>query len=284
MRLARVGAPGHEVPVVAGDAGELFDLRPVADDIGPAFFAADGMSRARNAFEEGQLPRLDPGQDLRFGSPISRPHKVLCIGLNYTDHAEESGMPVPAEPVLFAKMTNTVVGPDDTVLVPRGSTRTDYEVELGVVIGSPARYLGSEQEALDAVAGYAVSHDVSERTFQIERGGQWVKGKSCETFNPLGPWLVPEGDVEDRQNLGLRLWVNGEERQNGTTRDMVFGVAHLVWYLSQFLVLEPGDVINTGTPAGVAHGNDEIPYLSAGDIVELEIDGLGRQRQVLEQA
>ena len=284
MKLARVGAVGAEVPAIVGDRGEFFDLRPVADDIGPEFFATDGLSRARSAFEAGELPRLDAGPDVRYGSPIGRPHKVLCIGLNYTDHAEESGMSVPAEPVLFAKMTNTVIGPDDTVLVPRGSTKTDYEVELGVVIGSQARYLESEEEALAAVAGYAVSHDVSERTFQIERGGQWVKGKSCETFNPLGPWLVTADEIEDPQDLGLRLWVNGEVRQDGTTTDMVFGVAHLVWYLSQFLVLEPGDLINTGTPAGVAFGNDDIPYLRAGDVVELEVDGLGRQRQVLEQA
>ena len=283
MRLGRVGAAGEEVPVVVTDEG-LLDLRPVTDDITPEFLEADGIARIRQALEDGTLETVDAPADVRWGSPIRRPYKVLCIGLNYTDHAAESNMDLPSEPVLFTKASNTVVGPNDTVLIPRASTKTDYEVELAVVIGKTARYLESTDDPLDYVAGYAISNDVSEREFQLERGGQWVKGKSCETFNPFGPWLVTSDEVPDPHALGLRLWVNGELRQDGTSADMVFGVAHLVWYLSQFMVLEPGDVINTGTPAGVAFGSDATPYLKPGDIVELEIDGLGRQRQTFEQA
>ena len=227
---------------------------------------------------------IDPS-GLRVGAPIARPPKIVCIGLNYRDHAEETGAPLPSEPVVFLKASNTVVGPADEVLIPRGSTRTDWEVELGVVIGAPARYLDSDDEALACVAGYVLSNDVSEREFQLDRGGQWDKGKSCETFNPLGPWLVPAGEVADPQALGLRLWVNGTLRQDGNTANQIFGVATVIRYLSQFLVLEPGDVVNTGTPAGVALGRPEPkPYLRAGDVVELEIDGLGRQRQTLTQA
>jgi 2-keto-4-pentenoate hydratase/2-oxohepta-3-ene-1,7-dioic acid hydratase in catechol pathway len=192
---------------------------------------------------------------------------------------------IPAEPIVFMKAPDTVVGPADTVLVPRGSEKTDWEVELAVVIGRELRYAASHEEALAAVAGYAIAHDVSEREYQIERGGQWDKGKNCETFNPLGPWLVTADEVPDPQGLGLRLWVNGALRQDGSTKNMIFGVAHIVWYLSQVMVLHPGDVINTGTPAGVALGmGDAAAYLRAGDVVELEADGLGRQRQVLEQA
>lgn len=284
MKLARVGPQGREQPVVVGDDGSLLDLRGITPDITPAFLGDGGIERVRAALDAGDLPVLDLPTDIRYGAPLTRPPKVLCIGLNYTDHAAESGMALPTEPVLFAKMPYTVIGPNDTVLIPRTSEKTDYEVELAIVIGQTARYLASQEEALDVVAGYAISNDVSERTFQLERGGQWVKGKSCETFNPLGPWLVTPDEVGDPQTLGLRLWVNGDLRQDGTTKDMAFDVSHLVWYVSQFMVLEPGDVINTGTPAGVAFGNDDIPYLTAGDVVELEIDGLGRQRQVLEQA
>jgi 2-keto-4-pentenoate hydratase/2-oxohepta-3-ene-1,7-dioic acid hydratase in catechol pathway len=214
----------------------------------------------------------------RLGPPIM-PGKIVCIGLNYRDHAAETGADIPAEPIIFLKAADTVVGPDDDVLIPRGSTKTDWEVELGVVIGRPARYLASPDEAGPCIAGYVLSNDVSEREFQLERGGQWDKGKNCETFNPLGPWILTADEVPDPQALDLRLWVNGEPRQDGTTEQMIFGVHHLVWYVSQFLVLHPGDVINTGTPAGVALGRPDKPYLRAGDIVELEIDGLGRQRQ-----
>jgi 2-keto-4-pentenoate hydratase/2-oxohepta-3-ene-1,7-dioic acid hydratase in catechol pathway len=278
MRLARIGPAGAERPAV--QAGQRwYDLSGLTHDLDGAFLAA-GFPGVRDALDAGSLPELPAG---RFGPPV-RPGKVVCIGLNYRDHAAETGAPVPAEPILFLKAGDTVIGPQDEVLVPRGSTRTDYEVELAVVIGREARYLDSEDEAAACIAGYAISHDVSEREFQLERGGQWDKGKNCETFNPLGPWLVTPDEVGDPQKLGLRLWVNDEPRQDGSTADMVFGAAYLVAYLSRFMVLRPGDVINTGTPAGVALGRPDAPYLRAGDVVRLEIDGLGAQRQVLGQA
>ncbi|GAA2073010.1 fumarylacetoacetate hydrolase family protein [Actinomadura alba] len=283
MRLVRTGPPGRERPAVLGEDGQGHDLSALTTDIDGAFLSGDGIERARRALEAGELPPVDLGGE-RFGAPVARPGKVVCIGLNYSDHAAETGATPPAEPVVFMKASNTVVGPDDTVLVPRGSTKTDYEVELAVVIGRTARYLGSPEEAAGVIAGYAIADDVSEREFQLERGGQWDKGKSCETFNPLGPWLVTPDEAGDPQELGLRLWVNGELRQNGHTKNMIFGVHHVVWYLSQFMVLEPGDVIDTGTPAGVALGADHIPYLTAGDVVEVEIDRLGRQRHVIGQA
>ncbi|MEQ4304708.1 fumarylacetoacetate hydrolase family protein [Plantactinospora sp. B6F1] len=281
MRLLRVGAPGQETPALLDGAGRLRDLGAVVGDLDGPFLAGGGMERLAGLDVEG-LPVLPDG--LRVGPPL-RPGKIICIGLNYRDHAAETGAPLPAEPVIFMKAPDTVVGPHDQVLVPRGSTKTDWEVELAVVIGRTARYLASPEEALGCVAGYAVSHDISEREFQLERGGQWDKGKNCETFNPLGPWLVTADEVPDPQNLGLRLWVNGRLRQDGNTADMVFPVAEIVHYLSHFLVLRPGDIVNTGTPAGVALGQPEPkPYLRPGDVVELEIDGLGRQRQTLGQA
>jgi 2-keto-4-pentenoate hydratase/2-oxohepta-3-ene-1,7-dioic acid hydratase in catechol pathway len=255
----------------------------VATEIDGRFLATGGVGRAAAALAAGTLPALD-ADGLRVGPPL-RPGKIICIGLNYRDHAAETGAVLPTEPVVFMKSPDTVVGPDDEVLIPRGSDKTDWEVELAVVIGSTARYLDSPEAALACVAGYAIAHDVSEREFQLERSGQWDKGKNCETFNPLGPWLVTADEVTDPQALGLRVWVNGEPRQNGNTKDMIFPVAEVVQYLSQFMVLYPGDVINTGTPAGVALGQPEPkPYLRAGDVVELEIDGLGRQRQLLGQA
>ncbi|WP_345762492.1 fumarylacetoacetate hydrolase family protein [Diaminobutyricibacter sp. McL0608] len=278
--LARLGAPGEEIPVVR-HAGRTLDARSIASDFDPAFFASNGLARVADAL--GSLPGFDAGT-LRVGAPIGRPGKIVCIGLNYSDHAEETGQTPPVEPVVFMKDPSTLVGPFDDVLIPRGSVKTDWEVELAVVIGSTARYLDSPEEALAHVAGYAVSNDVSEREYQLERGGQWDKGKSCETFNPFGPDLVPASQVADPQQLGLRLWVNGEARQDGTTANMLFSVAHVIWYLSQFMVLHPGDVINTGTPAGVALGIPGNPYLRAGDVVELEIDGLGRARQGMVQA
>ncbi|MGR0319745.1 fumarylacetoacetate hydrolase family protein [Agromyces sp. ZXT2-3] len=278
--LARLGAPGREVPVVrVGD--RVLDARGVTADYDAAFFGGDGLDRIAAALDT--LPDFD-GDASRVGAPIARPGKIVCIGLNYRDHAEETGAALPAEPVIFMKDPSTIVGPNDDVLIPRNSTKTDWEVELGVVIGRTARYLASPDEALAHVAGYAVSHDVSEREFQLERGGQWDKGKSCETFNPFGPDLVPAGRVADPQQLGLRLWVNGELRQDGSTGNMLFSVAHVIWYLSQFMVLHPGDVINTGTPAGVALGLPGGPYLREGDTVELEIDGLGRASQRMVQA
>jgi 2-keto-4-pentenoate hydratase/2-oxohepta-3-ene-1,7-dioic acid hydratase in catechol pathway len=284
MRLLRVGPPGRERPAALLEDGSLVDLSAVTGELDGAFLAGGGLERARAALDGGDLPALDAAGQ-RVGPPVARPGKVVCIGLNYRDHARETGAALPAEPVLFLKDPGTVVGPEDQVLVPRGSSRTDYEVELAVVIGRRARYLADPADAAGHVAGYAVANDVSEREFQLERnGGQWDKGKSCETFNPLGPWLVTADEVADPQRLGLRTWVNGELRQDGSTGDMVFGVHHLVWYLSQFMVLEPGDVIDTGTPAGVALGRPDHPYLRPGDLVELEVDGLGRQRQRLAQA
>ncbi|MCL8025489.1 fumarylacetoacetate hydrolase family protein [Nocardioides bruguierae] len=288
MKLARLGTRGAEIPTVLVDGTHL-DLRPVlaelgVADTGPAFLAAGGVERVAAALAAGTLTPLEGAEDLRVGAPLARPGKVVCIGLNYADHAAEGGMAIPAEPVVFMKDPSTVVGPFDEVLVPRGSTKTDWEVELGVVIGATARYLDSPADARACVAGYVLSHDVSEREFQLERGGQWDKGKSCETFNPLGPWLVTAEEVVDPQDLRLSLSVNGAKRQDGTTADMIFSVDHVLWYLSQFMVLEPGDVINTGTPAGVALGIEGNPYLRAGDVVELEITGLGQARQTFGQA
>ncbi|NJP90304.1 fumarylacetoacetate hydrolase family protein [Nonomuraea sp. FMUSA5-5] len=281
MKLLRVGPAGQERPVVMDDAGNLRDIGE--PEIDGAFLASGGVARVRAALERGDLPVVE-AEGVRVGAPIARPGKIVCIGLNYSDHAAESGAAVPAEPVVFMKAGNTMVGPYDEVLVPRGSVKTDWEVELAVVIGQEARYLGSREEALGVIAGYAISNDVSEREFQLERGGQWDKGKSCETFNPLGPWLVTADEVGDPQALPMRLWVNGELRQDGDTKNMIFDVAEVVRYLSQFMVLEPGDVINTGTPAGVAMGMPGQPYLRAGDVMELEIEGLGRQRQTVGQA
>jgi 2-keto-4-pentenoate hydratase/2-oxohepta-3-ene-1,7-dioic acid hydratase in catechol pathway len=254
------------------------DLARVVEDITGATLTAE-LDRIRTAIDGGELPTL-PAEGLRIGAPLANPGKIICIGLNYHDHAAETGATLPTEPVMFMKAPDTVVGPYDDVLIPRASEKTDWEVELAVVIGRKARYLSAEEDALAYVAGYAVVNDVSEREFQLERLGQWDKGKNCETFNPLGPWLVTADEVPDPQNLGLRLWVNGKPWQNGNTKNMAFGVAEIIRYLSQFVVLYPGDVINTGTPAGVALGQPEPkPYLRAGDVVELEIDGLGRARQ-----
>lgn len=283
MTFGRLGDAGSEIPVVHRD-GRAYDLRPLTADIDGAFLASGGLARATAAVDEGRLEELADAGSLRVGAPIAAPGKIVCIGLNYHDHAAETGAAVPSEPVVFMKDPSTIVGPFDDVLIPRRSVKTDWEVELGVVIGTEARYLDSPDDALAHVAGYVLSHDVSEREFQLERGGQWDKGKSCETFNPLGPDLVPASAVADPQALGLRLWVNGELRQDGSTATQIFPVAHVIWYLSQFMVLRPGDLINTGTPAGVALGIPGEPYLREGDVVELEIDGLGRARQRMVQA
>ncbi|MEV0091787.1 fumarylacetoacetate hydrolase family protein [Streptomyces sp. NPDC050738] len=285
MKLLRVGTAGNERPALLDEDGTLRDLSGIVADVDGELLAdAGALARVREAAAGGALPVLD-ADGLRIGPPLGRIGKIVCIGLNYHDHATETGAAIPAEPILFMKAPDTVVGPDDTVLVPRGSEKTDWEVELAVVIGRTARYVGADEDPLSYVAGYAVAHDVSERAFQIERGGQWDKGKNCETFNPLGPWLVTADEVADPQALGLKLWVNGELKQDGTTGDQIFPVAEVVRYLSQFMTLYPGDVINTGTPAGVALGQpDPKPYLRAGDVVELEIEGLGRQRQELKGA
>ncbi|MEV7373353.1 fumarylacetoacetate hydrolase family protein [Streptomyces sp. NPDC090301] len=286
MRVLRVGEAGAERLAVLDGAGGLLDASGVADDIDHRSLADGVLDRIAGAAAAGALPAMDrPADRVRVGAPVARPGKVVCIGLNYRDHAAETGAELPAEPVVFMKDPWTVSGPYDEVLIPRGSVKTDYEVELAVVIGRTARYLESDEGALACVAGYAVSHDVSERAFQLERGGQWDKGKSCETFNPLGPWLVTPDEIPDPQKLPLRLTVNGVERQHGSTADMVFPVAEIIRYLSRFMVLHPGDVINTGTPAGVALGRPEPrPYLRHGDVVECGIDGLGTMRQTFRQA
>ena len=279
MKYMRVGSFGAERPVAYVD-GRYHDLSGVTPDIDAAFLA---RITAGDVPEVASLPEIDvTGQ--RIGAPVARPGAVLCIGQNYAAHAAESGAQPPTSPILFYKAPNTVVGPDDDIRVPRGSTRTDWEVELGVVIGRTCRYLDSPEQALEHVAGYVVSDDVSEREFQIElSGGQWSKGKSCETFNPLGPWLVTPDEVGDAGKLRLRSWVNGEARQDSSTADMIFDVGYLLWHLSQFTVLEPGDLVNTGTPQGVALSG-RFPYLHAGDVVEMEIEGLGRQRGAVKDA
>jgi 2-keto-4-pentenoate hydratase/2-oxohepta-3-ene-1,7-dioic acid hydratase in catechol pathway len=279
MKLVRIGAPGAERPALLDAEGNPRDVSGTAADFGPGFFAGGGLAALRTlAADPGALSAL-PVLEGRTGAPVARPGKVVCIGLNYTDHAAETGAAVPERPVVFMKDPSTVTGPFDEVRIPRGSVKTDWEVELGVVIGTTCRYLDSPADALKHVAGYAVSHDVSERTFQLDLSPQWDLGKSCETFNPLGPWLVTADEVPDPQRLGLRLAVNGTQRQDGSTRDMIFDVAYLIWYLSQYMVLEPGDLLNTGTPAGVALGLPDHPYLRAGDTVRLEIDGLGQAGQ-----
>ena len=283
MRLMRFGPTGDEYPAVFTADG-VFDLRPVTNDIDGAFLASDGVPRTARALAEGTLPWLAERPerlDERIAAPIARPAAVVCIGQNYAAHAAESGAEPPTQPVIFFKHPNTVIGPDDDVRIPRGSTRTDWEVELAVVIGKTARYLESPDQAREHIAGYVLSNDVSEREFQIEvSGGQWSKGKCAETFNPLGPWLLTADEVPDPQALRLRSSVNGEPRQDSSSADMIFGVYELVRSLSQYLVLDPGDIINTGTPQGVALSG-RFPYLKAGDVMELEIDGLGRQRQRL---
>jgi 2-keto-4-pentenoate hydratase/2-oxohepta-3-ene-1,7-dioic acid hydratase in catechol pathway len=279
MRLMRIGRAGAERPVIL-DGDEALDASSVVTDFDRTWWADGGPERLAAARFEGRLPRTDiDGQ--RIGAPVARPGKVVCIGLNYRDHAAETGAAIPKEPIIFMKGPDTVIGPNDTVLIPRKSMKTDWEVELAVIIGRPARYLDGPAEAWSVIGGYAIANDVSEREFQLERGGQWDKGKSCETFNPLGPWLVTPDEIEDPHALRMGLSVNGETRQDGSTANMIFGVDHVIWYLSQFMVLEPGDVINTGTPAGVALGLPDHPYLRSGDVMELWIDGLGRQRQDL---
>jgi 2-keto-4-pentenoate hydratase/2-oxohepta-3-ene-1,7-dioic acid hydratase in catechol pathway len=282
VELLRLGPIGEERPYVRAADGTVHDLTPITADIDAAFLGSDGIARTRAALDAGELP-VASVDGLRIGAPVARPGAVVCIGMNYAAHAAEGGAEPPKQPIVFFKHPNTVVGPNDDVLVPRGSTKTDWEVELAVVIGKQARYIESDEEALACIAGYTVSNDVSERTFQIEvSGGQWSKGKCCETFNPLGPSLVPASEV-DPTNLALKSWVNGEPRQDSNTRDMIFSVAALIRDLSQYMVLSPGDILNTGTPEGVALSG-RFPYLSPGDTMEMEIEGLGRQKQSLGKA
>lgn len=283
MRLLRIGPAGAERPVAALDDDTFLDLSGLTDDIDGTFLASGGVDRVREAIAAGTLPAFDPA-GRRIGAPVARPSAVICIGMNYAAHAAESGAAPPEHPVVFFKTPNTVVGPNDPVLLPRRSSKVDWEVELAVVIGRRARYLDSPDDAPGVIAGYAIANDVSERAFQLEvSGGQWSKGKCCETFNPMGPWLVTPDEVGDTQALRLRSWVNGEPRQDSSTADMVFGVNHLIWSLSQFMVLEPGDVVNTGTPEGVALSG-RFPYLAAGDVVTMSIDRLGRMEQRVQPA
>jgi 2-keto-4-pentenoate hydratase/2-oxohepta-3-ene-1,7-dioic acid hydratase in catechol pathway len=285
MRLLRIGPAGAEKPAVLDEDGVARDASALVSEYDGSFFAGGGIERlrervARDGFEA--LPMVEPVG--RVGAPIVQPSKIICVGLNYRDHAEESGMAAPDEPILFFKAPNTVVGPNDDLLIPPGSVKTDWEVELGVVIGRTARYLPDEDAAASVIAGYVLSHDVSEREFQLERGGQWVKGKSCETFNPLGPWLVTPDEVGDPQQLDIWLEINGERVQDGSTSDMIFPAVHLVWYISQFMVLEPGDLVNTGTPAGVGMGLSPPRFLRSGERIDLAIAGLGEQHQKAVQA
>ncbi|MGY1775887.1 fumarylacetoacetate hydrolase family protein [Geodermatophilus sp. SYSU D00804] len=276
----RIGAPGAEKPVARIDDATYVDLSDAVRDVDEAFLGSGGLDRIRPVVaERAAAGRVSRFAGERIGAPIARPHQILCIGLNYRDHAAETGQAVPAEPILFTKSPNTLIGPDDDVRIPRGSTKTDWEVELGVVIGRRTSYLDAVEDARDAIAGYCVVNDVSERAFQMERGGQWTKGKSAETFNPAGPWLVTPDEIDDVLDLDMWLDVNGVRRQTGSTRTMVFDPWFVVHHLSQFMVLEPGDLINTGTPPGVGMGLSPQVWLQPGDVVELGITGLGRQRQ-----
>ncbi len=278
MRLQRLGPVGSERPAVQVD-GVAYDLAQLTNDFDGDFFAADGVRRVRDLIDAGTLKPIPRAEQLRVGPPIARPGKVVCVGLNYRDHAAETGQAVPDEPMVFMKDPSTIVGPNDDLVIPRGSRKTDWEVELGVVIGRAAHYLESPEAALEHVAGYVLVNDVSEREFQKERGGSIDKGKNCATFAPLGPWFLSRDEVDDPQALRLTTTVNGEPRQDGTTADMIFGVAHIVWYLSQFMPLHPGELVLTGTPAGVALGMAEPAFLRVGDVVELTVEGLGATRQ-----
>jgi 2-keto-4-pentenoate hydratase/2-oxohepta-3-ene-1,7-dioic acid hydratase in catechol pathway len=281
MKLLRVGPAGAEKPAALLSDEEAIDLSDVVDDFDERFFGEGGLDRIRPLVAEraGERSHLLPLAGQRIGAPIARPHQILCIGLNYSDHAAETGQAVPTEPIVFNKSPNTLIGPNDDVRIPRGSEKTDWEVELGIVIGRRTSYLDSVEEARDAIAGWTLVNDVSERAFQNERGGQWVKGKSAETFNPAGPYLVTPDEIEDVTALDMWLDVNGERRQTGSTSTMIFDPYVVVHYLSQFLVLEPGDLINTGTPPGVGMGMKPPVWLRPGDVMELGIEGLGRQRQ-----
>ena len=275
MKLVRYGAPGSEKPGLIDSGGTLRDLSGAVGDIAGKTLLPESLARLR-AIDPNSLPRVSGTP--RLGACVGGVGKFICIGLNYSDHAAESNMPVPKEPVIFMKATSCIVGPNDNIEIPRGSQKTDWEVELGFVIGKPAKYV-SEAEALSHVAGYCIVNDVSERAFQLEGTGQWVKGKSADTFGPIGPWLVTADEIKDPQNLSMWLEVDGVRRQNGSTKTMVFGVAHLVSYLSRFMSLQPGDLVTTGTPPGVGHGHKPPVYLRAGNEVKLGVEGLGEQRQ-----
>jgi 2,4-diketo-3-deoxy-L-fuconate hydrolase len=281
MKLIRFGNFKKEKPGLLDRHGKRRDCSAHVPDYNADFFAGGGLEKLCRVDPES-LPEVPA--EVRWGAPVARPGKVICIGLNYRDHATESGMEIPKEPIVFFKAPNTVVGPYDEVLIPRGSGQTDWEVELCIVIGSEARYLESRAAAWSCIAGYGISNDVSERHFQLHRGGQWVKGKSCDTFNPFGPWLVTADEINDVNRLAMTLDVNGQLRQTGNTSTMIFPVDEIVRYLSQFMTLEPGDLINTGTPPGVGLGLKPPVYLKCGDVMELTIEGLGKQKQTCKQA
>ncbi|OOY08690.1 fumarylacetoacetate hydrolase family protein [Thioclava sp. F36-7] len=274
MKLLRHGLIGAEKPGLMDDQGVIRDLSGQVADIGGAVLSDDGLA-AIGSLDASELPVVPDGT--RLGAPVAGIGKMICIGLNYADHAAESGSQVPPEPLIFMKATSAIQGPNDPIVLPRGSEQTDWEVELGIVIGKPAKYV-SEEDAMDYVAGFVLANDVSERSYQKDRAGQWTKGKSCDSFGPIGPYLVTRDSVADPQKLAMKLSVNGEVMQNGSTETMVFGVKKLVSYLSQFMTLHPGDVISTGTPPGVAMGMETPRFLRPGDVVELEIEGLGKQR------
>ncbi|MBR55202.1 ureidoglycolate lyase [Candidatus Poribacteria bacterium] len=278
MRLFRFGPRGQEKPGVLVD-GQHKDCSDYFEDWNHSFFNNNGLNELRSLIAEKKDNLPDSPPNARFSSCVSRPHMLMCIGLNYSDHAAESGMEPPEEPVIFQKSTSAVQGPFDDVIIPKNSTHTDWEVELGIVIGQNALYLESPELAKSHIAGYCISHDVSEREFQIQRSGQWTKGKSCPTFNPLGPYLCPAEEIGDVNNLAMELKVNGAVKQSGNTKDMIFNAHFLVYYLSQFMLLEAGDVLSTGTPAGVGSGMKPPQYLQNGDVVELSIDKLGKQKQ-----
>ncbi|MBA3685108.1 MAG: fumarylacetoacetate hydrolase family protein [Planctomycetes bacterium] len=279
MKLIRFGDKGSEKPGIQLDNGARKDVSGLVRDFDGDFFRSGGLAKLAGAVRDGGAGLPNVNAAARTASCVPRPGKIIGIGLNYRDHAIESGLPIPEEPVVFMKATTSLSGPNDQVVIPKGSVKTDWEVELGMVIGADARYLGSVADAKAHIAGYCVINDVSERAFQIERGGQWDKGKSCDTFTPVGPWLVTADEVGDPQALKMRLRVNGEKRQSGSSSTMIFACDHIVWYLSQFMTLEAGDIITTGTPPGVGLGMKPPQYLKAGDIMDLEIEKLGSQRQ-----
>lgn len=282
MKLIRFGIPGQEKPGVILPDGKKIDVSAFGEDFDRAFFASDGLSRLTSWLESGasSAPELD--ETARLAAPVSNPGKLVCIGLNYEDHAKEGGMDLPEEPILFFKATSSLAGPYDDVIIPKNSTKTDWEVELAVIIGKKASYI-SEADAMDHIAGYCIHNDYSEREFQLERGGQWVKGKSCDTFAPLGPYMATRDEIRDVHNLRLWLKVNGETKQDGSTSDLIFKIPFLVSYISQFMSLLPGDIISTGTPAGVGLGFEPPQFLKPGDVVELGIEGLGEARQHLKE-
>lgn len=278
MKLIRFGKEKFEKPGILNEQNERLDLSDFFEDWNSNFFASDGIEKLKETLASRRnLPKVSSNE--RWGSCVARPHQIICIGLNYSDHARESGMKLPEEPVVFMKASNTITGPYDNVWIPKNSTKTDWEVELGVIVGKEASYLISTHEAKDYIAGFCISHDVSERAFQLERGGQWTKGKSCKSFNPLGPFMSTPDEIPSVNQLEMELKVNNVIMQHGNTNKMIFNVDYIIWYLSQFMVLEPGDVISTGTPPGVGMGKNPPLYLKDGDVVEMKIEGLGNQKQ-----